>query len=304
MRWPILLLLSLATPARAEDPLDPLRRRVAADLKEGKPLVATVHVALCDNRVIWCGRLGNGDAAGRNLYWGAAAGLRAYFDHRRPVWRRIHLDKGDGEQVLERVVYRMHVRRPSGVWRRLGVNRPFEVLLVGLAHRGTRIGVANDTFVKQVATEQGETLKLSDGRTVAFGGKGHLVGYAGHDHLMDLEYSGGYKWPRRTRAQPLGFFILACRTALYFKNHLCDAGKGIRGLLLTRTLMYPGAFTIDGLLRGIAAGEGQHAVYMRGVRRYARFQKRPVRLIRGAFTHDGEKRFARRYGTCEGSGKN
>jgi hypothetical protein len=295
----LLALLTLATPAEAKDSLDPLRRRVAADLKAGRPLVATVHVALCDNRVIWCGRLGNGDEPKRNLYWGGAAGLRAYFDHRRPVWRRIHLDQGDGRQILERVVYRMRVRRPSSAWRRLGVTKPFEVLLVGLAHRGTKIGVANDTFVRQVATEEGGTLKLSDGRTIDFGGKGHLVGYAGHDHLMDVEYLGGYRWPRRTRVRPLGFFILACRTALYFKNHLCDGKKGIRGLLLTRTLMYPGAFTIDGLLRGVAAGERQHAVYMRGVRRYARFQKRPVRLIRGAFVHDGETRYARRYGACD-----
>jgi hypothetical protein len=58
--------------------------------------------------------------------------------------------------------------------------------------------------------------------------------------------------------------------------------------------MYPGAFTVEGLLRGLAAARDQHQVYLGGVRAYARRQRRPERIIRAAFTHDGEARFARR----------
>ncbi len=52
--WGVLL-LSDVDPAQAGDALDPLYDRIAADLKQGKPLVVTVHVALCDNNIIWCG---------------------------------------------------------------------------------------------------------------------------------------------------------------------------------------------------------------------------------------------------------
>jgi hypothetical protein len=289
------LLLAGAGRAESADPLGPLYRRAAADLRRGQPLVATVHVALCDNSIIWCGGrgLGNGDAPARNLYWGKAAGLRAFFDRARG-FRRIHLDRGDGKTILERVVYRLRVV-PSARWRRLGVRRPFDLLLVGLAYRGTRIGVASDTFIRQVAGEVGDTLRLADGRTLSIGGSGHVVGYAGHNHLMD---AFDYRFPARTRRRPLAYFALSCRNASYLMPTLYPTadGEGARAVLLTRTLMYPGTFTVAGLLRGIAAGETQHQVYLRGVEQYATFQKRPQRAIRAAFIHDGEARFRRRYG--------
>jgi len=298
---PVLLVLLLSVPSRAPaDPLGPLYQRIAADLKQGKPLVATVHVALCDNGVIWCGRggMGDGDRPERNLYWGRAAGLRAWFDRASP-WRRIHVDEGDGKLILQRVVYRLRVPRPSAAWRRLGVRRGFDLLLVALAHRGKKIDQTITTFIDQVAGEGGKTLRLPDGRTIAYGGKGHILGYAGHNALMELTLLDSFRWPRRTRKAPVGYFVLACLTASYFRNHLCDGQVGTRGLLLTGSLMYPGAFTADGLLRGIAAGETQRQVYLRGVERYATLQKRTERRIRGVFFHDGEKRYARRFGKCD-----
>jgi hypothetical protein len=306
-QWPFMVLaLSLlvatnaeartfGTPKAPEKGLDPLYRRIAADLQQGRPLVVTVHVALCDNGIIWCGGRGrgDGDAPRRNLYWGAAGGLRAFFDRARG-YRRVYLDSGDEKVILERVVYRLRVRRPSSRWRRLGVRKAFEVLLVGLAYRGSRIAAASDTFIRQVATEGGGTLRLADGRSVAFGGQGHLVGYAGHNHLMDTL---DYRWPEVRRRQPLGYFALSCRNGPYLAPKLCAAppsgGHGPRALLLTLSLMYPGAFTIDGLIRGVAAAEPQHEVFLRGVAQYARFQKRPQRVIRAAFIHDGQRRYYR-----------
>jgi len=294
----IVALLLVVGPgqAAAADPLDPLYARIAEDLKAGKPLVATVHVALCDSNIIWCGRggFGNGDVPGRNLYWGGAAGLKAYFDHaRRRGWRRIFLDQGDGKVVLERVVYRKKVRRPPARLRKLGVTKGFEVLLVGLAYRGSQIAKATEVFVGQVAAEQGGTLRLTDGRTIATGGKGHLVGYAGHDHLMDV---ARYSWPRRRRERALGYFALACMTGPYMAKQMCS--EHARALLLTLSLMYPGAFTIDGIVSAVAAGKPQHQVYLGGVKMYAKYQKRPERYIRRAFLHDAQKRFYRRYKRC------
>lgn len=301
-RTSLLLLCAVLTPgicwASSPDPLDSLYRRMAADILRGKPVVATVHVALCDNEIIWCGSrgMGRGNAPRTNLYWGAAAGFRATFDRARG-YRRVHLDDGDGEQILQRVVYRYRVRHPSGRWRALGIREGFDLFLVGLAYRGSKIGRATSAFIDQVLTQSGETLELDNGRTLPTGGRGHLVGYAGHNHLMDLS---GYRWPRHRRQQPLGYFALACKSGTYMAGNLCsDRG---RALLLTLSLIYPGAFTIDGLIRGVAAGLPQHQVYLQGVKQYARFQKRPEGIIRRAFIHDGQQRFYRIFTRCPGPG--
>ncbi len=275
-------LLALNGEARGAEPLDPLYDRIAADLKRGRPLVVTVHVALCDNRVIHCGgrRLGDGDRPGRNLYWGAAGGFRAYFDRQRRSYRRVLLDGGDRKVILARAAYLRRIRRPGPTWRRRGVTRPFEVLVIGLAYRGMRIGSAMDALVHQVAAEGGvaSTLTIA-GRQLPIGASGHLVGYAGHNHLMDVV---SYRFPRVSRRTPLGFFALACYTSQYLADHL--QGPALHALLLTRTRMYPGAFTLDGLVRGVSAGASAREVFRRGAAYYARVQRRPARLIRRAFT--------------------
>lgn len=280
-------------PAQAADPLAALYTRVARDLQAGKPLVVTVHVALCDNRAIACGTAARGDGGKprRNLYWGGAAGFRAFFDHQRR-YKRVFLDHGDGKIILERAVYRLHVRRPSAAWRRRGVTKAFDVYLVGLAYRGLQIGRAMDALISQVSQEGDKsTLRLKEGTRLDIGAASHVIGYAGHNHLMDVTR---YSWPPWRRKTPVGYFALACMTAPYLGPHL--SGHSARGILLTRTLMYPGAFTVYGLVQGLAAGAGQRGVFRRGADAYARYQKRPPRRIRVAFTHDARASFRRRYG--------
>jgi hypothetical protein len=289
-RWLIVGLLCLR-PAVAGATLDSLYQRIASDIKGGKPLVITVHVALCDNGVIWCGLggHGNGDEPRRNLYWGGAGGLRAYFD-RAPGYKRVMLDRGDGKVVIERAVYRRRVLRPSAAWRRLGVTEPFDVLLVGLGYRGREIARASDAMIRQTLRAEGERLRLPDGTRLAIGGHGHVVGYAGHNHLMD---DPAYAFPQPRRRTDLGFFALSCLSAPYLASHLTSAQS--HALVLTLSLMYPGAFTIDGLIQGLAEAAPQAAVFDRAVQLYAKYQRRELRRVRGAFTHDGEPRFRRRF---------
>lgn len=79
--------------------------RVAA--QEGARIVH-VFVALADNAhqgiVPVPAALGNGDDPGRNLYWGAAYGMRTYF--RKSVeWREVAVTQHPSAPVLERVVF-------------------------------------------------------------------------------------------------------------------------------------------------------------------------------------------------------
>ena len=278
-------------PARA-DPLDPLYKRIVADLNAGKPLVITVHVALCSNKQIWCGsrKLGRGHEPRTNLYWGGAAGLRNWFDHRARGFKRVFLDSGDGRIILERAVYRYRVKWLSKRWKRMGVTRPFDLYLVGLGYRGKHIGRALGALIRQVSTDSGSTLKLPGGPTLAIGGKSHVVGYAGHNHLMDVKR---FLWPRFTRTQHVGYFMLACMSAQYVSPRLTRTTT--HALLLTRILMYPGAFTIEGLARGLSYAAPQRAVFQNGARYYAKYSKTRYGLIRRLFTHDARRRFQKRY---------
>lgn len=276
------------------DGLDPLYRRIARDLKAGRPLVITVHVALCSNRSIWCGskKLGNGDKPRTNLYWGGASGLTAWFRYRRKGYKQVFRDGGDGKVVVDRVVYRRRVGWISKRWKRFGVTKPFDVYLVGLAYRGRHIGKAVDALIRQTATGAGSTLKLKTGKTIAIGGRGHLVGYAGHNYLMDT--GGRWKWPKITRKRPVGYFMLACMSAQYLAPRLTH--KLTHAVLLTRVFMYPGAFTIDGLIRALSFAQRQRAVFRKGCAYYARYSKvKAATVRRGMFTHDGRRKFRKRY---------
>jgi hypothetical protein len=86
----VLVLVGLTTPASAaptstEDGwLTALTDRVIDDLAKGKPLVAEVHVPLCDNTIIRCGnaKLGDGDSLDGNLLWTTTPGFGVWFSRR------------------------------------------------------------------------------------------------------------------------------------------------------------------------------------------------------------------------------
>ncbi len=279
----------------AADPLDPLYKRIAKDLKAGKPLVVTVHVALCSNNTIWCGskKLGQGHKPRTNLYWGGAAGFTAWFRwNGRKRYKRVFRDKGDGKIVLERVVYRRRVKRLSKRWKRLGVKKPFDIYVVGLAYRGRYIGRAMGALIRQTSTESGSTLKLKNGTVLRFGGKGHLVGYAGHNHLMDT--GGRWKWPKISRLKPVGYFVLACMSAQYLAPKLTH--KRTHALVLTKVLMYPGAYTIDGIIGAMSLAQRQRRVFRRAAAYYAKYSKVRASSVRCChFTHDGRAKFRKKY---------
>ena len=88
----LIALTLLADSAPSPPPGAAIRARIASDAQAGKPLVAHVIVALCDNRyqgiVPVPRRLGNGQDPRSNLYWGAAYGVRTYFP-RRGGWQTV-----------------------------------------------------------------------------------------------------------------------------------------------------------------------------------------------------------------------
>ena len=105
--------------------------------------VVHVLVALCDNEnqgiVPVPAFLGNGEDAGRNLYWGAAFGVRTFFG-RSANWTRLAEIKNPSENVLERLVFR---------------HRTQNVYLVADAYRGSKMkATINDFFAAAAGTNR------------------------------------------------------------------------------------------------------------------------------------------------------
>jgi len=123
----LLVLLALAGPASASPTTDAwmtgLTDRVIEDVAAGKPLVAIVHVPLCDNTIIACGnaKLGDGDTPATNLYWATTPGFGKWFARKGSGWTRVaaETDATGDKDVLEQHTYRRSVTT-SAAWRKRG----------------------------------------------------------------------------------------------------------------------------------------------------------------------------------------
>lgn len=236
--------------------------RARIEVDAGRALVVRLFVPLCSNDQIDCGSA----AAGRprdlaqNLYWGAAFGVRHFFDRKKSGWERLGISR-DEPGELERVAYRRWVS--GGLW---GRARPVELVLVASAIDGDRIDEAVASF----------WATASKGGRVAFEDGGarreervSIVGYAGHDRLMDgLALPSEPTVPQRAA---IPTFVLACYSEKYFGPALRRVGA--TPLLSTKALMAPEAYTIDALLGALGDDVSAEEARDRSVAAYAKWQR-------------------------------
>src|SRR2546423_8903199 len=139
--------------------------------------VIHVFVALCDNVhqgiVPVAPSLGNGDAPARNLYWGAAFGVKTFFSHSKD-WQLVAATANPQPAILERCVFK-HRRR--------------DAYLIADAYRGREIKQTIMDFLSAAAGKAGETIQVEVERKpirLHLAGSARLVAYVGHDGLMDF----------------------------------------------------------------------------------------------------------------------
>jgi hypothetical protein len=98
----------------------------------------------------------------------------------------------------------------------------------------------------------------------------HVVGYAGHNRLMD-----GIKFPKaaaKSRGkQPIPSFVMACASEPYFSPSLRLAGS--EPLVMTRSLMAPEGYVVDAITRALGDNLPRAEVRARAVEAYARWQR-------------------------------
>ena len=245
-RLTVLVLLALYLPGLA-----PVLRAA--------PRVVHVFVALADNEhqgiIPVPPALGNGHDPQRNLYWGAAFGVKTFFRGSKE-WRLIESRRPAKEAILERCIFK---------------HREQDVFLVADAYEGSQIRSAVSDFLSAAAGLDEEKLNVRDGSAetpIALGGGADLTAYVGHDAFMDFQIPliVGTKGEKRRSA-----VILACASKQYFAPYLRETGA--EPLLWTTGLMAPEAYTLKAALDGWMAGESGEEIRQRTAEAYNRYQK-------------------------------
>lgn len=221
----------------------------------------TIHVfvALADNVhqgiVPVPASLGNGEDATKNLYWGAAFGVRTYF-RKTGEWKEFSHQTNLSSYILERSIL---------------YNAAGNTYLIADAYRGKEIKQAiTDFFQTSAGLRQNLPIALTgpDGKSIELNPSPELSVYVGHDGLMDFAIDQSFRGDLNANR---GAFILACASKAFFGPNLRPTGA--HPLLWTTGLMAPEAYTLKSALDGWMAGESGERIRQRAAKTYAQYQK-------------------------------
>jgi hypothetical protein len=249
-----------AQPVQRTPPVNPPNTEAAKIKNPGK--VVHVLVALCDNEnqgiVPVPAAIGNGEDPTRNLYWGAAYGVKTYFT-RSASWQRIGEFKNPKENVLERLVFK---------------HKTENVYLVADAYRGSKMRETIDDFFAAAAGARRENVSAG-GVDLQILGTANLVAFVGHNGLMDFALENQ---PAKRDDDAREAVVLACASRNYFSAPLKKTSAA--PLLWTSNLMAPEAYILHDALEGWTRGESAEQVRTRAAEAYAKYQKISVKAAR------------------------
>ena len=287
----LLLLVCLALPCPAQKPqknIEELYERIADDLGRGKPLVLTAYVALCDNDFqgivkVKNPKICNGEKPGSNLYWGTGGGLKGYL--KNEGWKNVLYKDTPNENLAVKAIWK-RTFKPGKKLAQKGVSEKFDVYIVGLGYRGVKIRQAMIDFVKAVHRDRERTEKLTDDLTLTCGGASHLVGYIGHNYFLDIteaDTKGIIKKAAGESKLPKGVFALSCLGTEYIKPAIKRPNAHI--LMLNKSFTYPGAWTVGGIVKAIAAGKNAAGIHHTASKAFAEGKKKKLGAILSSFSY-------------------
>lgn len=268
-------------------PLDPLYARIAADLRDGKPLIFAHYYGMWSTRP---------DQPERNLNWGMRWGhatmlkkarrdrhVRTQYRYRD--WRPVLRASADADPIRTHV-YRQVVK-PNARWRALGVDRPFEVFLVMQAFASQERAAQAMTTVLRQARDR--VLTLDDGRALDVGAA-QVTAYFGHNFFYDYK---DFQWDGLDRikghpARPVGVAAIGCNTGRVpgFKRLI---EKNVMVLLYSRSLMASEGYSTLALTDGVLRQLSSRSLVRLGDSTYRYFQQlgQPGRRVGRPFVgHD------------------
>lgn len=226
--------------------------------------IKTIHVfvALCDNVnqgiVPVPKKLGNGQDAKNNLYWGAMYGVKSYFK-RSKEWVLVSSQSNPEDYILERLLFKHKISN---------------VYLLADAYDGKYIKRTTIDFLEANAGNNGIRVKY-EGDSLDFGGNANLLAYVGHDGLMEFDVEGDFD---QSNVKKRDAIMLACISKDYFKPYLQKTQSN--PLVWTTGLMAPEAYTLKATIDGWVLNETDIQIRERAAQAYHKYQKCGIRGAR------------------------
>jgi hypothetical protein len=229
-------------------------------------LVQTIHVfvALADNAnqgiVKVPPKIGNGQDAHNNLYWGCGFGIRTYFKKSKE-WKFIKLikQKPNDSLILERILFK-HISK--------------HIYLVADACDGKYIKQCTIDFLSSCAGSKKDTINIGQ-NTIGISGNSKLLAYIGHDGLMDFELENTFQ---NIDAKKRNCIILACVSKDYFSEYI--KASNTNPLVWTTNLMCPEAYTLHDAITGFIKNETNEQIRNRAALAYSKHQKCSLKAAR------------------------
>ena len=251
--------------------------RMDNDIAAAKPIVIHVSVALADNKNQWIvpvpEKIGNGQDARTNLYWGAMYGLKTYLLNKAD-WSEVASVQVDDKRILERLVLKKRFHRKQ---------RQVTVYLVADAWNGKYIEDTIKQFMRYNAGS--DVLKMKVGNKELFaGGMAHLIVYIGHNALMDYGGAKGYLVAEQEPAKDNpdnDSIVLACKSRSYFLPRLEKVAA--HPVVLTTGLLAPEAYTLQAAIEKWIAGADDNQIRKAAARSYNKYQKTGIKAAERLF---------------------
>jgi len=213
-------------------------QRSITNKKEAGLKTIHVFVALCDNKyqgiVPVPAKIGNGQDAATNLYWGAAFGVKTFFN-KSSEWKLIEIKKNPAENILERILFKHKTKN---------------IYLLADAYDGQYIKQTTIDFLL-ACSGKGITSISNNDKEIPFGGAADIIAYVGHDGLMDFSLPNEFE---KQNDEDRKAIMLACISKKYFSSHI--KSTGVEPLLWSTGLMAPEAYILhDALNKWIDTGD-------------------------------------------------
>ncbi len=212
------------------------------------PKKVAVFVALCDNAtqgiIPVSPKIGDGNKPADNLYWGCTDGFSGCF-HASKDWSLQKKEVPEDKRIFERLVY---------------LHKSGNVEVTAEAWRGSEIKACLTAFEMALVS-----------------GNHDLCAYIGHNVLMD----GAVSPPDKKAVKPADAIVLCCVSESYFKERLTSLG--VKPVVLTTQLMYPGSFILRDTLPSWAKGSPPEDLRNSAAAAYAQNQGISKKAAAGVF---------------------
>ena len=245
-----------------------IRINLTEKIKAKKAIIAHILVPLCDNLnqgiVPTSPKLGNGMDLRNNLYWGVRHGMKTIFK-RNKKWKLVKEIKNPDSNILERVIYQRIFKNNA------------KVILVLDAYRGDRMKACLEDYFNALAENKTEVITV-DSTEIPIYGNADLIGFNGHNGLMDTEIS--YSITKENIRQKDAISI-SCQSKYYFNERFEKLNA--YPLVVTTNNLYPGGFIVEGIIEKWAIQKSDELIRQEAGNAYHRVKKCGVKGARRLF---------------------